>query len=160
MVFAWRDEIRDLIDPGYRKRTAAANARRSRRANARARYRPQPQRRRQISDDENPNHFVFGRGWLPKEGCKICIECRLRNDPVGFALTLAYNRATHYSDEVLATRSGCPHQPPLVAGTFCQRGSPHRPPHEKIHRRPPQQATATDQLAQDGQRTGEPPLGF
>ena len=70
----------------------------------------QPQRRRQISDDENPNHFVFGRGWLPKAGCKICIECRLRNDPVGFALTLAYNRATHYSDEVLRA-AGAPTSP-------------------------------------------------
>ena len=112
-----RSEISDLIDPGYRKRTAAANARRSRRANARARYRPQPQRRRQISDDENPNHFVFGRGWLPKEGCKICIECRLRNDPVGFALTLAYNRATHYSDEVLRA-AGAPTVAPSPGGRY------------------------------------------
>ena len=111
---AWRDEIRDLIDPGYRDRTAAAkaaiDARRSRRANARARYRPQPQRRRQISDDENPNHFVFGHGWLPKEGCKICIECRQRNDPVGLALDIAHNRARHYADEVLQA-AGAPTSP-------------------------------------------------
>ena len=89
---------------------AAIDARRSRRANARARYRPQPQRRRQISDDENPNHFVFGHGWLPKEGCKICIECRQRNDPVGLALDIAHNRARHYADEVLQA-AGVPTSP-------------------------------------------------
>jgi hypothetical protein len=114
---AWRDEIRDLIDPGYRERTAAAkaaiNARRSRRANARAIPTATPTttaERSAISDDENPNHFVFGHGWLPKEGCKICIECRQRNDPVGLALDLAYNRARHYADEVLRA-AGAPSSP-------------------------------------------------
>ena len=68
------------------------------------------QRRRQISDDENPNHFVFGHGWLPKEGCKICIECRQRNDPVGLALDIAHNRARHYADEVLQA-AGAPTSP-------------------------------------------------
>ena len=56
----WRSEIRDLIDPGYRERTAAArattNARQSRRRTAR--YRPHS--RPQYDDDPNPRHFVFG----------------------------------------------------------------------------------------------------
>ena len=106
----WRSEIRDLIDPGYRERTAAArattNARQSRRRTAR--YRPHS--RPQHNNDPNPNHFVFGHGWLLKEGCKICPACRAVNDPVGLARDLARSRASFYTNAELSA-AGAPASP-------------------------------------------------